>query len=133
MRAFSVAAGSAVAALHAQDSMCQPTIRERLAKVETKLAFLETKNGGSGVGLIAAMGTTPAANRQVYDEWAVNYEADVRKWGYNLPERVAQLVIDSCRSPDRDQLAILDAGAGDGLVGVALHTAGFEVRSPPVL
>jgi len=74
---------------------------------------------------IVGMGTNSEENRTVYDGWAKNYESDIRKWGYNLPERTASLVKEHLPSTTTTG-HILDAGAGDGLSGVALRQAGFN-------
>jgi ubiquinone/menaquinone biosynthesis C-methylase UbiE len=73
-------------------------------------------------GSIVGMTTNVDECRQVYDNWANNYEKDVNEWGYNMPDEVASLLNKhlSTDKQDRD-LTILDAGAGDGLSGLALH------------
>lgn len=84
---------------------------------------------------IVAMGTDANENKKVYDEWAEQYEENVRRWGYDMPEQVTQLlqrqdVISKILATTTNNMAengtlvsILDAGAGDGLVGVALQKA----------
>jgi len=71
------------------------------------------------------LGTDSEANEAVYDSWANRYEEDIRNWGYTLPEKAATLLHDHLRGSTERDLAILDAGAGDGLSGVALREAGF--------
>lgn len=74
---------------------------------------------------IVGLGTNSEENRSVYEGWAKNYENDVRKWGYNLPERAADLFREHlCDATTSGH--ILDAGAGDGLSGVALRKAGLD-------
>lgn len=72
---------------------------------------------------IVGMGTSSVESRKVYDSWASNYEKDIRGWGYALPELCASLVKEHLSSPNGSH--ILDAGAGDGLSGVALREAGL--------
>ena len=72
---------------------------------------------------ISGLGTDPASNKKIYDEWALKYEADVRSWGYDAPEQVAALL--AKHIPDCAAGAVLDTGCGDGLSGVALQAAGF--------
>jgi len=73
---------------------------------------------------IVAMGTSSEESRKLYDGWAINYEKDIRKWGYKLPELSAKLVKENL--PSSSACLILDAGAGDGLSGVALRQAGLN-------
>ncbi len=58
-----------------------------------------------------------------YDAWAPDYDADMARYGYRLPERMAdeaRSFIEARRAP------LLDAGAGSGLMGAALKAAGYE-------
>ena len=79
---------------------------------------------------IVNMGTSSEESRRVYDAWAKNYEHDIRKWGYNLPERAASLVREHVPTNPTQSGAykIMDAGGGDGLSGVALREAGFDEK-----
>lgn len=73
---------------------------------------------------IVGMTTDRDEALNVYDAWAEGYEADIRNWGYDMPERVAALL--PKHLPPEKVTALLDAGAGDGLSGVALQKAGYE-------
>ena len=79
--------------------------------------------------------TTSSKNKSIYDAWAAKYENDIREWGYVLPEVVAKTLREQmqplldCNPQNGHRLRILDAGAGDGLSGVALRTAGFDRAS----
>ena len=64
-----------------------------------------------------------SSTRQLYDEWASTYEAEVAENGYVTPGRCAAALAD--HMTDRS-LPILDFGCGTGLSGLALKTAGFE-------
>ena len=90
-------------------------------------------------GFSSGMDSTPAVNKQVYDDWAPTYTDDVRKWGYDMPEQVATLLraittYDAHADVSSDpraglpsvDSAVLDAGCGDGLSGLALKAAGFS-------
>ena len=58
-----------------------------------------------------------------YDAWAPDYEADMARSGYRLPERMVDVV----RRHIEDRRArLLDVGAGSGLLGKALKTAGYD-------
>lgn len=59
-----------------------------------------------------------------YDAWVGDYEADVRSWGYDLPEQIAQLLVAAVASPAR--CTALDVGCGTGLIGQAMRQAGFD-------
>jgi len=75
--------------------------------------------------------TDSEESRQIYDEWAPKYEQDMRSWGWDMPEQVAQLIAKYVKSRDTKyvphKMSILDAGAGDGLAGMALRQhPGFD-------
>jgi predicted TPR repeat methyltransferase len=63
-----------------------------------------------------------ASTRQLYDDWAASYEAEVAVNGYATPGRCAAALADNM--PDVN-LPILDFGCGTGLSGLALRLAGF--------
>jgi len=73
---------------------------------------------------IVDMGTDTAQARQVYDAWAEQYEQDIRRWGYELPERMAILLKQYL--PPTEATTVLDTGAGDGLSGMALQQVGYK-------
>ena len=75
----------------------------------------------TGTGLSAAAHQSAEEIVGRYDEWALEYEADVRSWGYTLPEDIAALVMGT--SPVG---RILDAGCGTGLIGHALVARGAD-------
>jgi len=79
--------------------------------------------GGLGKNLDKVLG--------VYDDWATKYEDDVRKWGYKMPEQVAQRMVAYSQKMWGNDVKIseiphLDAGAGDGLSGEALVKEGYQ-------
>lgn len=59
----------------------------------------------------------------LYEDWASSgsYDRDVADWGYEAPERCAQMV---AAALSRCSGQVLDAGCGTGLVGVALAGIG---------
>ena len=60
--------------------------------------------------------------REVYDEWAEGYDAQVfEDYGY----RGHELVVAKVRPRLSDDALLLDAGAGSGMVGLAARAAGF--------
>ncbi len=59
---------------------------------------------------------------QYYDDWATDYDETLADWRYEAPEQVVQML----RAELSAESVILDAGCGTGLVGRALHEAGFE-------
>lgn len=73
-----------------------------------------------GVGLAAQAAADPADVAAMYDDWApARYDADLAGWGYEAPERVAEmLAATEVGGP------VLDAGCGTGLAGVELHRRG---------
>ena len=83
---------------------------------------------------IVGCDTSSNKNKGVYDAWAENYEKDIRSWGYALPEIVAGVLWERshevvCPQSSGAQIRILDAGAGDGLSGVALRIFGWDKSS----
>lgn len=66
----------------------------------------------------------PADVRQLYDDWASSYEAEVAEYGYATPGRCAAALAEF--TTDKTA-AILDFGCGTGLSGLALKLAGFII------
>jgi predicted TPR repeat methyltransferase len=60
--------------------------------------------------------------RAIYDDWAGQYDEDLRAFGYSYPPPIAGLVARYVRERDAP---ILDAGAGTGLVGEVLSILGY--------
>lgn len=61
--------------------------------------------------------------RDLYDDWAASYEAEVAQNGYATPGRCAEALaahVGDMSTP------VLDFGCGTGLSGLALKLAGFE-------
>lgn len=72
-----------------------------------------------------AYGTKDTAEtRQLYDDWAASYEAEIAENGYATPGRCASVL---ARFTDDLNAPILDFGCGTGLSGLALKLAGFTV------
>ena len=61
--------------------------------------------------------------RQLYDDWAATYEAEIAENGYATPGRCAEAL--AGHAADKSA-PILDFGCGTGLSGLALKLAGFE-------
>lgn len=57
-----------------------------------------------------------------YDEWAADYEDDVRGFGYLIPAVASGLF---CRHVEPGG-PVLDAGAGTGMMGEILHLLGYD-------
>lgn len=66
--------------------------------------------------------TDPEQVGAVYDEWAAGYDQDLADWGYDAPVVAAQLLAATAPAAS----PVLDVGCGTGLVGRALHQAGFD-------
>ena len=67
--------------------------------------------------------------RVFYDEWADDYDDDVGSHGYGMPDMVVHTLA-ACGeklgwTTERHDVAVIDAGCGTGLVGVALHRDGW--------
>lgn len=63
-----------------------------------------------------------ASTRQLYDDWAASYDAEIATNGYATPGRCAGAL--ASQIPDNTR-PILDFGCGTGLSGLALRIAGF--------
>lgn len=66
----------------------------------------------------------PRNLKQYYADWARNYDRDVEAVQYSGPEFAATLLEQHL---DERAKAILDAGCGTGLVGVALQARGYQL------
>lgn len=84
-------------------------------------------DGGAGGTILGSMDElSPQAIARTYDDLAPSYEAIVRRAGYVLPTVMAghfRAVADRV-GVSRDA-AVIDAGCGNGLSGMALRDAGF--------
>lgn len=74
--------------------------------------------------LVAGGGGDVADVAAHYDGWAERYLADLDRWGYQAPGRVARTV--TVQRPQARTL--LDVGCGTGMVGQALRAAGCEAE-----
>lgn len=79
-----------------------------------------TGDVGGGV----AGGVAPAEAKVLYDRWGADYTPTVVSWGYDMPRQIARRLAARTHVLPR-KLAVLDAGAGDGLSGVELRRAGL--------
>lgn len=66
----------------------------------------------------------PEDTRDLYDDWAASYDAEVAENGYATPGRVAAALAAHVPDPGAP---LLDYGCGTGLSGLALKLAGFGV------
>lgn len=57
-----------------------------------------------------------------YNNWAKDYDKNIREWKYDAPEVSAQML----RKYSEVDGTVCDAGCGSGLTGVALKEAGFD-------
>lgn len=80
---------------------------------EQVLSRLESTYGAGSIGEL----------RRAYDNWAEEYEADVQQLGRTLPVIVAGLL---ARYMPPDGGAVLDAGAGTGIMGQLLSVLGYD-------
>ena len=68
-------------------------------------------------GLGAKTSSDSGAMEEVYDNWAGKYETDVRSWGYNMPEKSTEMLVEALKATGGTAKSVLDAGCGDGLQG----------------
>lgn len=62
--------------------------------------------------------------RDVYDQWAASYDADLTDADYETPGRIARALKSVLRDSEMSA-PVLDFGCGTGLSGLALTDAGF--------
>ena len=75
-----------------------------------------------GAGLASRASADPAEVVALYDDWvATRYDADLASWGYDAPERAAEMLQQLVSTGP-----VLDAGCGSGLVGAELFRRGVE-------
>ncbi len=67
---------------------------------------------------------TDAEIKQIYADWAAQYESDVADWGYVTPTRIALALRQVGANIEKP---VLDFGCGTGLSGMALKAVGFQV------
>ena len=86
----------------------------------------EEAQANEDLSLIGAT-TSIEESKKLYDDWANTgaYEKNVREWGYDMPEKIAAAAASQTLNASIADCKVLDAGAGDGLSGVALKEAGF--------
>jgi predicted TPR repeat methyltransferase len=73
-------------------------------------------------GFLEQAESDPEAILGLYDDWASGYDDDIKTWGYNAPQVTAAYL----RGLVSNEVPVLDAGCGTGLVGKALQSAGFD-------
>jgi len=71
----------------------------------------------------AYQASDPVETSAVYDDWAETYETHMNDAGYTHPAMVASML---CRHVRPGDQAILDAGAGTGIMGEILTALGFS-------
>lgn len=59
---------------------------------------------------------------EYYNQWASDYDKNIRDFGYDAPEYAARLL----KKNSKLEGTICDAGCGSGLTGQALNEAGFK-------
>jgi predicted TPR repeat methyltransferase len=64
-------------------------------------------------------------SRQLYDQWASSYDADMQTYSFTAPRIIAEMVPKYLKVSPADA-TVVDAGCGSGLVGVTLHKSGFK-------
>ena len=88
--------------------------------------------GGNAALLLTKIPKNHDGAVQLYDAWAKDYDRDLKSWGYQAPQEVADRVKQWIVKPQRGAgppVEILDAGCGTGLSGEALQRAfDFSVR-----
>lgn len=71
----------------------------------------------------AYQATNPQQTKEVYDDWAKSYEAHMSEAGYTHPAMVASMFSRHVKAGDQ---AVLDAGAGTGIMGEILTGLGYS-------
>jgi predicted TPR repeat methyltransferase len=85
--------------------------------------------------------STPAEARDLYDSWAKSYDKDLNDLNYAFPAHTVSALVNAFKAAgsDVENLKILDAGCGTGLIGTVLsseynvkHIDGLDI-SPGML
>lgn len=104
----------AAVALRALARHAAPRSGVRGSSVSTKL---------TGTGFVK----NPEKVAELYGSWgSENYDADVMKWGYKLPQLAAEYTRSVTSTEIFEGTKILDAGAGTGLLAYSLKEAGVK-------
>ena len=93
----------------------------------TGLQFARRSSGGfDPAQAVNTADRSPEGAVQLYDAWAATYDETLREWGYEAPEKIAELLADH-RSGSTIPLRapVLDCGCGTGLSSEALSANGF--------
>lgn len=65
----------------------------------------------------------------LYRDWASTYDKDLQSAGYVLYQALCQYLNESikqeCQDKSKNEMKIIDVGAGTGLLGVQLHELGY--------
>lgn len=75
----------------------------------------------SGLNELSASADSEAI-AEYYDQWAAEYDNNLRDWNYEAPRIGANLLRQGVPLDER----VLDAGCGTGLSGMALQALGYE-------
>lgn len=65
--------------------------------------------------------TSSGQLKQIYDDWATNYDDNLKSWDYRAPAHAARMLSGTIPANS----VVLDVGCGTGLTGQALRAAGF--------
>ena len=65
--------------------------------------------------------TSSSQLKQIYDDWANNYDDNLKNWDYRAPAHAADMLHGKIQAGS----VLLDVGCGTGLSGAALRAAGF--------
>lgn len=106
------------------DAAFDPGRKIAIHPVGHRVKFRTWEDGFVSDGLAGEFNASPDEIVAYYDTWAAaNYDDDVASWGYDAPERVAELLAAGLSETGAE---VLDAGCGTGRVGVALRAVGFD-------
>ena len=109
-------------AIHVTEEEDLLTVFAWTGNIGGKFWYLDVESGKLFDDIIK--NTKTDDSRGLYNNMAENYEEIVRGWGYNMPEVVAEKIMELIETPAN--MKVVDVGCGDGLVGEALHIRGFS-------
>ncbi|XP_045208674.1 uncharacterized protein LOC123560567 [Mercenaria mercenaria] len=72
------------------------------------------------------IGVSVEESQEFYRTWADSYNKDCEKLGYTGPKKVAARMSELFSECERENIHILDVGAGTGLVAMELKKVGFK-------
>lgn len=99
--------------------------KQHLKKSKQSIGDVQADDNSTERGGINELSAKPDSQQEIegyYDNWARDYDQNLRDWNYQAPKVAAGLL----KQEVAIESNILDAGCGTGLSGTALKDAGYQ-------